>query len=90
MPHTPLAELVVKLEEAQKKITIGDVYRHYKTRQLYEVLYVALQENIDDACIVYQPVSGPRLIWVRNLESWLEEIEVDGVTVPRFKKEEKD
>lgn len=84
-PHKPEAVLVKELAEAAKQITVGAIYRHYK-QQNYTVLELAVNEADSQLYVVYQMNYGARLICLRPVKSWLETVEVDGRTIPRFKK----
>lgn len=59
-------------------------YRHYKGKD-YEVIGVAkLESNLEDV-VVYKPLyESEYKLWVRPLEVFSENIEIDGKTVPRF------
>lgn len=58
-------------------------YRHYKGRD-YLVLGVARHSETEEELVVYQLDYGDRSLWVRPLAMFVEEVRVDGVTVPRF------
>jgi len=63
-------------------------YRHYKGK-FYKVLGIAKHSETNEDFVVYislyddQEFSNP--FWVRPLEMFKEEVEVDGEMVPRFK-----
>lgn len=64
-------------------------YRHYKGRE-YEVLGTGrhsedLQELVVYRALYDSPEFGPNPIWIRPLAMFLENVEVDGTLVPRFK-----
>jgi hypothetical protein len=58
-------------------------YRHYKGNE-YEVIGVAKHSEDETELVVYQPLYGARGLWVRPLEMFIETVQVDGVTKPRF------
>lgn len=61
------------------------VYRHYKG-EYYLVLGLAHHSETQERLVVYVPLyvrEGPRLA-VRPLEMFLEDVEIDGKTIPRF------
>lgn len=59
------------------------VYKHFKGN-LYRVVCVAKDsENLQDM-VVYQALYGEKGFWVRPLKMFLEIIERDGKTFPRF------
>ena len=58
-------------------------YRHYKGND-YEVVGVALHSETEEELVVYRPLYGERGLWVRPLEMFTEEIELDGKKILRF------
>lgn len=58
-------------------------YRHYKG-QHYEVLGVARHSETEDEFVVYQALYGERGLWIRPLAMFMEIVDKDGVSVPRF------
>lgn len=59
-------------------------YKHYKGNE-YEVIGVAKHSETMDELVVYRALYGEQQLWVRPLEMFEEEVEVDGERVPRFK-----
>jgi hypothetical protein len=68
----------------QRKLAAGKKYRHYKGKD-YLVLYQAKHSETLEDMVVYQALYGERGIWVRPLEMFLEQVEIDGKLVERFK-----
>lgn len=60
-------------------------YRHYKGND-YEVVGVATHSETREPMVVYRPLYGEMALWVRPLAMFLENVTVDGKTVPRFAK----
>ena len=58
-------------------------YRHFKGGE-YQVIDVARHSETDEDMVVYRPLYGEGRLWVRPLGMFLEEVERDGETVPRF------
>lgn len=58
-------------------------YKHYKGNE-YEVLGVAKHSETMEELVVYKALYGEEDLWVRPLEMFTEEVEVDGKMVPRF------
>lgn len=86
MSHKTQLELEFALESAKQSIQIGGIYAHYKTEDhRYKVLKLAIQESSNKVCVVYQALYNPRLIFVRDLDNWLETVEIEGKIIPRFK-----
>jgi hypothetical protein len=64
-------------------------YQHYKG-QFYEVIGVARHSETQEELVVYRALYeskefGNNALWVRSKKMFLEELEVDGQKVPRFK-----
>lgn len=62
-------------------------YRHYKG-PLYEVIGVARHSETEEPLVVYRALYGDFGLWVRPLQMFAGEVEVDGRRVPRFQKVE--
>ena len=58
-------------------------YRHYKGNE-YEVIGVAKHSENETELVVYRPLYGERGLWVRPLDMFLENVEINGVTMRRF------
>jgi len=59
-------------------------YRHYKGKE-YEVIGVARHSETEEAYVVYRTLYGNFGLWIRPLTMFVEEVVVDGVTMPRFR-----
>lgn len=63
-------------------------YRHYKGKD-YEVVGVAHHSETLEELVVYRALYkteyGINALWVRPKAMFLEEVEVDGKKIPRFK-----
>ena len=71
---------------AQAKTLIkGALYEHYKGKH-YKVLDVARHSETLEESVVYQALYGEHEIWIRPLPIFVENVFVDGKTVPRFKR----
>lgn len=82
-------ELMVLLWKARTQVPPG-TYRHYKGA-LYFALFVVLREADHVPVVVYEPLGLKGrygLIWCRPVTEWLEEVEYEGLKVPRFTREE--
>jgi len=66
----------------RKEIKSGK-YRHYKGN-FYQVEGVALHSESEEEMVVYRPLYGDRSLWVRPLDMFFEEVEVDGQKQARF------
>jgi hypothetical protein len=58
-------------------------YKHFKGKE-YEVLGTAKHSETLEDLVVYKALYGEGEIWVRPLEIFADEVEVDGKKVPRF------
>ena len=59
------------------------LYRHYKGNE-YEVLGIASHSETREPYVVYRPLYGEGGMWIRSLAMFLETVERDGATIPRF------
>lgn len=59
------------------------LWKHFKGN-LYRVIYVALHSETGEEMVVYQALYGQRGMWVRPASMWLEHVERDGYSGPRF------
>ena len=58
-------------------------YRHYKGND-YQVIGIARHSETEEELVVYRKLYGDGSLWVRPLPMFLEDVTVDGQTVPRF------
>jgi hypothetical protein len=58
-------------------------YKHYKGN-LYEVIGVAHHSETLEEMVVYRALYNDFDLWVRPLSMFLENVEINGVTMPRF------
>lgn len=58
-------------------------YRHYKGHE-YTVLGIARHSETLEELVVYRPEYGEGGLWVRPKTMFVETVQVDGVSVPRF------
>lgn len=77
------AQLSARLAAAAQQVTVGTRYMHYK-QLTYKVLALALREEDNEPCVVYQAVYGVHLTFIRPVVNWIEEVEVNGERVKRF------
>ena len=72
-----------KKQKKQKILKVG-VYKHYKGKK-YQVLGIALHSETLEEQVVYKALYGKNLLWVRPLEMFLEDVEINGKKQPRFR-----
>ena len=77
--------LTKDIEKNNRKLKIGKKYRHFKGKE-YLVLYIARHSETLEELVVYQALYGEKSIWVRPLDMFLEQVEVNGVLANRFEK----
>ena len=75
--------MIESLSPQAKSIKIGR-YEHFKGKQ-YRVLGVGRHSESLEELVIYQALYGEHDFWIRPLNMFLEEAEVDGKKVPRFK-----
>ena len=73
----------MQLSDTAKSLKLGE-YVHYKGGR-YEVINIAHDELTGDEVVVYKALQRDMGLWVRKLSIFLEDVEVDGKKVPRFK-----
>jgi len=87
MDHKSAEELAKELKEAATKVQVGGKYVHYKSPDsLYEVKELGILEADDSVCVIYRSLHGSKPSFVRPLREWIEMVNWQGQTVPRFKK----
>jgi len=64
-------------------------YKHYKGKN-YKVIGTACHSETLEQMVVYQalyetPQFGKNAVWVRPLDMFLQDVEIDNKKVPRFK-----
>lgn len=66
-----------------KSLKLGE-YEHYKKKR-YRVLGTAQHSETLEWLVVYQKLYDDGGLWVRPLAMFVEDVEVDGEKVPRFR-----
>jgi len=66
----------------KKEIKPGK-YRHYEGG-LSVVEDIATHSENEEKMVVYRPLYADQSLWVRPLEMFIEEVEIDGRKKPRF------
>ena len=60
-------------------------YRHYKNKD-YDVIGIANHTETMEKYVVYRALYGTYELWVRPLAMFMEMVELNGKSVPRFQK----
>jgi len=58
-------------------------YRHYKGNE-YEVLGVVRHSETLEPLVLYRPLYNDSGLWVRPFTMFVEDVDVNGVRMPRF------
>ena len=58
-------------------------YRHYKGKE-YEVIGCARHTETEEEFVVYRALYGDHGLWIRPKKMFVEEIEMEGTSRPRF------
>jgi hypothetical protein len=74
---------MAEIDIGGKKHPLPGRYRHFKGGE-YEVLGVARHSEDLEDMVVYRPLYNDTGLWVRPLTMFMESVEHDGRTVPRF------
>jgi hypothetical protein len=83
--HKDRELLLKELEEAANKVNVGGLYYHYKNPiQSYKVLNLALIEEDDSICVIYEAQYDDKLVFVRPLKGWLDKVNWQNKTLDRF------
>ncbi|MEM7193971.1 MAG: DUF1653 domain-containing protein [Pseudomonadota bacterium] len=62
---------------------VPGIYQHYKGG-MYEVLHLGRHSETEEHLVIYRALYGERGVWVRPYEMFVERLDVDGRSVPRF------
>lgn len=73
------------LEKAHRVVTVGATYRHYKGND-YKIIDLAILTEDDGVVVIYEALYGEHVVFVRPLNSWIEDVDVDGQPCARFQK----
>ena len=73
----------INLSPKAKNLKIG-IYEHYKGNK-YEVIGVGFYSETLQEVVIYKAMYEENNLWARPLEMFLENVDVDGKMVPRFK-----
>ena len=60
------------------------IYQHFKGNR-YQVVDTARHSETGETFVVYRALYGDHVLWLRPLEMFVQTIERDGKSVPRFK-----
>lgn len=59
-------------------------YQHYKGNH-YEVIDVVRHSETEEWLVLYRPLYGDGGLWVRPFDMFVEQVNVDGTSIPRFR-----
>ncbi len=83
-------DLQKKFHAAESAVEVGAQYYHYKKPNFdpYTVRAIVFIEETQEPAVLYSPTGGGGIQWVRAMKNFIEEVDVDGRKVMRFKKAE--
>ena len=58
-------------------------YRHYKGND-YEVIDLVRHSETEEWLVLYRPLYGEGGLWVRPYSMFVEDVMINGVSIPRF------
>ena len=61
----------------------GQIFQHYKGGE-YEIVATGFLEDSEAPCVIYRSLLK-NIVWVRTAKNFLESVEHEGKTQPRFK-----
>ncbi len=67
----------------KEDLVVGGIYKHFKGNK-YRLLHIATHSETEEEVVVYEKLYGDHSIWVRPLEMFLDQKEVEGQRVDRF------
>lgn len=87
MSHPSQIDLHNKVENALRRVKVGQLYYHYKNpKKLYVIEFIGLLEEKEEVCVGYRSLYGTGLLWIRSLKNFLAKIEDKGKETNRFSK----
>lgn len=79
------SEFAMILEKLKTQVPIDSRYFHYKNpNQFYTIVSHGIIEATEEPAISYQAEYGDKIVWIRPVSVFLEEVEWEGKKVPRF------
>lgn len=87
-----LAPLLAQGSDAMPELKLGK-YRHFRNRKSYQVIDVAMHTETREKMVIYKALYdclelaadfGPNPYFVRPYNMFIENVEHEGKTVPRF------
>ncbi|NCS32085.1 DUF1653 domain-containing protein [bacterium] len=87
MSHTSQEELQSRIHDACQRVDVSATYFHYKDidrLKPYKIVSIALDEATEEVCVVYQAQYGERLTWIRTVQDFCSNVEVENVELARF------
>ena len=77
------SQLSARLARAANRVMVDGRYRHYK-QSTYKVIALALREEDNEPCVVYQAEYGDKITFTRPVSNWIEKVNSNGSKVNRF------
>jgi hypothetical protein len=80
--NSVVTRLAVLLAEAKTRIKVGSIYKHYRGKT-FEIKDIALEESTVQPIVVYKD-TFTELTWVRQLDDFCSNVQLNDKMVPRF------
>jgi hypothetical protein len=84
-----MANMIKEKDKIKAMVQSGAIYRHYKNRQLYQVVGIAYHSDTKECYVVYKGLYtsgefGNEPLFIRIVDVFLETIMQEGKEVARF------
>lgn len=83
MPYLPLFKKICYNEKKELILMKKGIYKHYKGNE-YEVIGTAIHSETLEKMVIYKALYRDGKTWVRPINMWDEEVEINGKMVKRF------
>ncbi len=81
--HLSYRELKELLTEATIQVPEGSIWRHFKGGD-YRVVRIVFDSETLQLEVVHESIQHPGVTFTRSLSNWLETVDFEGYTLPRF------
>lgn len=78
----PKNDAQFRLEAFQESIPEKSMWQHHKGGR-YEVITTCVKEDTLEPMVIYRSLRYGS-IWARTIENWVDTVDTNGVSVPRF------
>ena len=81
--HLDYKELELLLAEAGETVPAGSVWRHFKGGD-FRVVCIVFDSETLQLEVVHESIDHPGVTFTRSMTNWLESVNFEGYTLPRF------